>query len=459
MNKWDGFTEKIGIGFLKKPLTTLLVLVIPMLVSCSGGDVTPPDSSSTSDSGAIRSISSTPTTITLRGTGGEGLTDTSHVIFKVVDQNASPISGKTVNFTLSTTLGGTTLFPTSAISNTLGEVAVDVHAGTIGTPVRVIASTVTNTGVTLTVASSQLVISTGLPDQDSFSLSNDTYNLEGWNYDGVSANLTVRMADHFNNPVPDGTAVYFTTEGGAITPSCNTLGGVCSVTLSSQSPRPIDGRVTILAYAIGEESFKDLDGDGLADLSPNETVADLPEAWRDDNYNGYRDADETPIDFNNNGIYDLADGKFNTNLCNESVDPLDPTRVSSAGSCSTQKTVHVRKNLQVVFSGSFVYNYYPTSVTLASCDSFRAETLYLLDENNNPLPKDTTIELSFPSPSPVKLSGTASFTIGSGTSPSQSTFLVTGDDTCASGAMGLLTIVVTTPLKNSSSMYIPINVL
>ncbi|MFW8341613.1 hypothetical protein ACOICY_29205, partial [Klebsiella pneumoniae] len=66
--------------------------------------------------------------------------------------------------------------------------------------------------------SSVLVISTGKPDQDSFSLSAETLNAEGWDVDGTAVKVTARLADAFNNPVPDGTAVYFTTEGGAITP-------------------------------------------------------------------------------------------------------------------------------------------------------------------------------------------------------------------------------------------------
>ena len=117
--------------------------------------------------------------------------------------------------------------------------------------------------------------------------------------------LTARLADHFRNPVPDGTVVNFTTEGGSIVASCQTTPGACSSTMTSQAPRlATDNRVTVLAYAVGEESFIDLNGNGVADLVPNEMLdingksTDMPEAFRDDNENGVRDATETFIDFN-----------------------------------------------------------------------------------------------------------------------------------------------------------------
>jgi hypothetical protein len=37
------------------------------------------------------------------------------------------------------------------------------------------------------------------------------------------------MADKVNNPVPDGTVAFFTTEYGAIGDSCEKVGGACTV--------------------------------------------------------------------------------------------------------------------------------------------------------------------------------------------------------------------------------------
>jgi len=70
----------------------------------------------------------------------------------------------------------------------------------------------------------------------------------------------------------DGTAVSFTSEGGTIDASCLTglanttltdgtvitqkgIPGSCTVRFCSAEPRAQDGRVTVLAYALGEESF------------------------------------------------------------------------------------------------------------------------------------------------------------------------------------------------------------
>ncbi|NTV12725.1 MAG: hypothetical protein HGA96_02135 [Desulfobulbaceae bacterium] len=411
------------------------------------------------DSGAITFVSAAPATITLRGTGGAGSSEFSRVIFKVVDSAGNPIGGKSVSFALSTNVGGITLSTPAAISDaTTGQVSVDVHAGVVGTPVRVSATTLTDAGTVLATQSNALVISTGFPDQDSSSLSVEKFNIEGLNIDGITTKLTMRLADHFNNPVPDGTAVFFTTEGGSITPSCATKDGACSATLTSQNPRPADGRVTVLAYAIGEESFSDLDGDGLADLVPREIVDDMQEAWLDSNRNGAREYNEPFIDFNNNGIYDGPDGKFNTNLCNETPDPSTPTRVSSPGSCSARKSIHVRRDTEIVFSGSYAV-VSPAAVTLSSCGAIDEEILTVVDGNGNPLPAGSKIELTASGGIAFRASGEVIMVLDTTESFEVGNFNKTGDATtnfafpivssngsgCASGDLGSIEVIVTTP--------------
>ena len=68
-----------------------------------------------------------------------------------------------------------------------------------------------------------------MPGQDSFDLSADIVNPEGWDISCFEVNVTARLADAFNNPVPDGTTVSFTTKGGSINSFCTTLNGSCSV--------------------------------------------------------------------------------------------------------------------------------------------------------------------------------------------------------------------------------------
>ncbi len=340
--------------------------------------------------GSIQFVSATPTSITLKGTGGAGRQESSQVIFKVVDTGGNPIGGQTVTFSLSTSVGGITLTNTTATSDpTTGQAVVTVNAGTISTPVRVLASTPGAGGTTLSTQSDQLTITTGIPAQASFSLSAVTLNIEGWTHDGVTTVVTARLADHFSNAVPDGTTVNFIAEGGSvcnplITPclgACNTAAGFCSVTMTSQEIRPLNGRVTVLAFAVGEESFTDIDGDGLADLvnsvngttemrDANGVSTDMGEAFLDNNENGIRDTVaasggllEEYLDFGGpagvpNGAYEgpvtgnPTDGKYNGVLCNETADPSSPTRISSPGTCSAQKSIHVFRNIPIVFSGS-----------------------------------------------------------------------------------------------------------
>jgi hypothetical protein len=202
--------------------------------------------------GSIGFVSATPTRITLKGTGGVGGSETSEVKFKVLDTQGNAVK-KTVDFSLNTTVGGLSLTAASADSDpTTGEVQTIVKSGSVGTPVRV---TATIRGTQISTQSDQLIVSIGIPDQDSLSISATTLNIEGWNYDGVTTDITVMAADHFNNPVPNGTALYYTTNGGSIVDSCTTTNGMCAVTLRSQNPRPANGRTVVLAYALGEESF------------------------------------------------------------------------------------------------------------------------------------------------------------------------------------------------------------
>ena len=169
------------------------------------------------------------------------------------------------------------------------------------------------------------------------------------NIDGVTTTLTARLADHFHNPVPDGTAVSFTSEGGSVLPGCITVGGACNSVLTSQALRPSNGRVTVLARATGEEAFIDLNGNGTVD-GINEMIdaiglpTDMPEAFVDYNENGIRDANEPFFDFNGNGVFDGPDAKYNGVLC-----------TAGAAICSTQKSIDVRDSAVVVFSTSSAF--------------------------------------------------------------------------------------------------------
>ena len=133
-------------------------------------------------------------------------------------------------------------------------------------------------------------VSTGVPTQRSMSLSAEKYALN-WSFDGDVASITVRITDTAGNPVPDGTPVQFSTEGGQILTSCRLTGvtqgattiSACSVTFSTQNLRPLDGLVTILAWMEGQEAFIDLNGNGSFDSG--EPFYESGRIYRDDNTN------------------------------------------------------------------------------------------------------------------------------------------------------------------------------
>ncbi|MDZ7645339.1 MAG: Ig-like domain-containing protein [Woeseiaceae bacterium] len=289
--------------------------------------------------GSIEFVSADPTNIGLQGTGGAGRQETSTVRFRVTDSTGGPVSGATVDFSLNTTVGGITLTPASVTSDAQGLAQTVVSAGSVATSVRVRAI-VSGSSPQIAALSDQLTITTGIPDQDSVSLSLGCTNLEAWNIDGQTTNATIRMSDRFNNPVPDGTAVTFTSEGGQIGGQCQTEtsqdggAGVCSVTWVSQSPRPSNGRVTILATAIGEESFTDSNSDGR--YSAGEPVMPaLGEPFRDDDESGTFDAGfEIFQDFNSNGVRDEPTDPgytgFNGLLCDADCASLETLFVSDS---------------------------------------------------------------------------------------------------------------------------------
>lgn len=173
--------------------------------------------------------------------------------------------------------------PVSLITDSSGKVSLPVFSGTVPTNVLVNAVLVSNSAVQTN--SSIVTIASGRPTQSRVSLSLGVLSLRGFDLDGEETTVTMALADRQGNPVPDGTAVNFVTEGGVVIPPVCVTGGVagdsrCTVKIRTQNPRPMNGRVSILAYSSGEEEFVDANFNNIYDCG--EAFADLGTAFRND---------------------------------------------------------------------------------------------------------------------------------------------------------------------------------
>jgi len=551
----DETVTSIG-GFARstyRPLTCVGGDIITATV-ITGGDTVSASTTinvSPANIGFLQFVEVTEPVIALKGTGGANRTEISEITFKLVDSNGNDLASRTVNFELSTAVGGITLGTASAITNASGEVTTSVQSGSIATPVRVIASSeeeVNGDTVIVTAPSDILVVSTGIADQNSFSLSRSIFNPHALNVDGNTVSVNARLADHFNNPVPDGTAVTFITEGGVIEPSCTTTNGACSVTWTSSNPRPftdsmyentiaqkcdgglpcplgilnndltvdlpLGGRATVHAYAIGEETFSDLNGNGYFDSEDFfDDLFDIPEAFIDNNEDGtYGGKDcndgtdpcsrdnstgdefEEFVDFDGNGTWTTQNGLYNGLLCREEDE--------IAGICSRQM-VNVFQNQEIVMSGDTAFfrlvtyaddcsaiagatasevrvnsdpasplvrlvQNDPTSALMCQVDAIDLTqtasgtaslglTVFIADIYNNPMPAETTISINTDN---GILTGTDNYTYPNTTSivPVGLSFGITREDLDGGNEQfsGILTVTAEAPSGLESTLSVSV---
>ncbi len=343
---------------------------------------------------AINFVSATPGQIFVKGSGA---TENSLVKFLVLDSTGTPMPNVDVNMSLTINPGGVGLgasgstVPTVVTTDVSGVATINVFSGTIPGPVEVKASLVSSPVVFTT--SKNLTVASGPPSQNSFSMSVSVFNIEGWNVDGSSTSLTVRVADRQGNPVPDGTVINFTAEGGQVAPSCATarVGGIaqCSVPFISQNPRPAGGRVSVLAYAEGLKQFTDANGNNAYDPG-TDAIFDQGDAYRDDNENGSYDVGEFVIPKGGNVACGSAGGSF-------------PSRANTCTGNSLATTV--RQQAVILFSSSAALITLVKAPTATPVTSFTVK----LNSADNPL---------LPMPSGTSVSATpqaSTCTVGSNT--------------------------------------------
>jgi hypothetical protein len=432
--------------------------------------VTPPATNN------IQFISATPSIIGTSTEASPTLPQTSLVKFQVLDINNNGKAGVLVDFTLmpSSAPGGVALSSSSSTSDASGYVTVSVNSGTVPTPVWVVATVDTTS---IKTQSNTLTITTGLPTENFFTYTPACPNIEGWDWDGTTSVLTIIASDRLGNPVPDGTAVNFITDGSTIVPaSCTTTSGTCGTIFKSANYRPTNGRVQTVAYSLGEESFVDTMGAGQNVYTVGDTFYDLGDIYIDANENSHWDSGETFIAL---GLgtspcgTETYSGTPPTGAYVESAYPVNYSSIPSRqNTCSglwdenssgTPIINYVRRSVLMVLSGSDAY-ISPTTVAMGG-QCRKSFALTLKDINDNPMPAGTTIATAsdyvYYSPyssaiPPTSTPTLAAVSIDAGTPVlctshlGGTTFVLTVAADCTAGTpiaypSGTVNVVVTTP--------------
>ena len=298
---------------------------------------------------SIAFVSAVPSTIYLKSSG---LNETSQVTFQVRDTAGNGLAGQNVALELVSAAGGVTLdggsVLVSKVTDNAGNVIARINSGTVPTAVRVKATLVS---ANISTVSSNLAVAVGLPSQLNFSLSQKTKNIEGCDIDGTPNSYQIIASDRLGNPVPDGTSINFVTEGGQIEAIKFTLtsGGLSTISANflSASPRPADCRITVLAYALGEESFLDTNGDNL--YTTGEDVQDLGDVFLSRSYKSVYDASVDQL---------ISPSNTGNAACRTPTSPLlsivrDRSIPSRAATCDgAWGRAYVRRATETVFSAT-----------------------------------------------------------------------------------------------------------
>ena len=330
-------------------------------------------------------VSASPEIIYIKGSG---FTETSTVTFEVRDGAGNILPNRSVTLSLLTRGGGVAIeggiADVSQVSDAAGRVTVRVNAGTLPTPIRVSA---TLTGVLPVVAtvSSNLSVAVGLPSQLNFSLAQATKNIEGFNIDGTPNSYNIIASDRNGNPVPAGTSINFVAEGGQIESikQIQLASGLARTTAGfvSSNPRPADGRITVTAYALGEESFIDQNGNNIYD--PGEPFQDLGNVFKDRVFDGFYDVslDEyVPTNIANTSACVAPGAAAGATTATTALLALDPSIPSMGGSTcdgswSGGGKVYVRRATETVLSTSAARVLWASKSGLdASCQAITLQT-------------------------------------------------------------------------------------
>lgn len=219
-----------------------------------------------------------------RGSGSS----TSDTVEFTVYANGTPAANKQViiskNYAPSDFSFGTLNNQSDVIltSDSDGKITLNVYPGNLPGPVELKAALASNSSIY--ALSKNLTVVNSRASQNGVTLAFDKNVL--LNNTADSTTITMHLTNRNGTNVPAGTVVNFIAEGGRITPSCSTdTNGECKVIFTSQNPRPIDGRVSVLAYLEGDKDYYDVNGDNAYTAGVDTLTRNIGDAYRDDNEN------------------------------------------------------------------------------------------------------------------------------------------------------------------------------
>jgi len=334
----------------------------------------------------------------------------SRLTFKVIDSGGGGMNAQKLSAVLapSSIAAGITFEDGTTKSQTLttisdGTAAVNVVAGNLFTSVLVTATL--STDATKSATSYGVAVTSGIAAQDTISVSAQNLSMEAWNRDGVTNSINVIVSDRLGNPLPKGTLVNFVSNNGVLTGADGSRGTCalselsrCSVTYTSSNgtSRPANGRIAILVYMAGEESFIDANGNNRWDAG--EVFYPVGRPF---------------LDANENGLFDLSEQRIGDSVAGTA--PCAPSGYpSEANTCDDSAwsaDVLVRQQIIIVQATSM-------AKIVGTRRTATSMTLHISDNNSDSIQAGTTLfKNSMPTGSTISVIVTPPTKISSTTDP------------------------------------------
>jgi hypothetical protein len=216
-----------------------------------------------------------------------------------------------------------------------------------------------------------------------------------------------------------------------------------------------------LVTAIGEESFVDVNGNGIFDDADNHVPPfdDVGEPFL--NEGEHFDTTTTPatpvydagdeyIDFNSDGVRNGPDGEFHGVLCMRSATP------PAFGSCATTKSLAIGSSNIIIMSGNHA-NVTPTPTPPAGGYVVPATVSFLIvDDRGQQMPAGTVVAATM-STGTGSIVGPASYTWPCTSTPGGMSFSFSMIPPTSSPVAGSLILTVTTPGKIQTVFQYPLS--